>query len=91
MKKGYRNYLIVNGFKLVSDSGINSTVDDYVNRIERICNRENMDWQTLANNIEEVLAEYETVEEKIAYAKTSNEAPLNALRHFNRFTKEEVK
>ena len=87
MKKEFEKYLIAQGYKLRTPSGNPSTVYDYQNRIDRICEWEGYDWHTLATNISKVVAMYDIGGEKEAIGNLSHRAVINALKQFQNFSK----
>ncbi|UZQ52389.1 hypothetical protein [Clostridium kluyveri] len=51
MKKQFEEYLINKGYKQTTPSGQPSTVYDYMKRIDRVCDWENMNWEQLADSV----------------------------------------
>ena len=86
MKKQFEKYLIDKGYKQLTPSGNPSTVYDYIKRIDKICEIENINWQQLADNIQTVLEEYDIGGIKEELGKKSHNAVINALRRFSEFT-----
>ncbi|HZJ99217.1 MAG TPA: hypothetical protein VFC79_04395 [Tissierellaceae bacterium] len=83
MKEVFRKYLIKNGYKEWTPSGNPSTVYDYINRIDKICEWENISWEQLANDVQVYLEQYEPDGIKADLGRTSHSAVVNALRRFS--------
>ncbi len=87
MKKAFEEFLISEGYKKFTSSGKPSTVYDYVKRIDKVCEWENLNWQGLANNIKSVLPEYTENGTKAELGAKSHNAAKCALICFERFVK----
>lgn len=85
MKKQFEEYLINNGYKQTTPSGNPSTVYDYIKRIDKICEWEDITWQQLANNSQMYLMQYDIGGTKEDLGKKSHNAVINALRRFSEF------
>lgn len=85
MKKQFEEYLINKGYKQTTPSGQPSTVYDYIKRIDRVCEWENMNWEQLADSIQKILCQYDIGGEKENLGKISHNAVINALRRFSDF------
>jgi len=85
MKKYFEDYLISKGYKQTTPSGHPSTVYDYVKRIHKICEWENMTWGQLADNIQDVLSQYNMGGLKEELGNKSHKAVINALKRFSEF------
>ena len=83
MLKKFENWLIQNNYKI-------NTAKDYEGRIERLCKKENMSLDTLIQNIENILPQYETGD-KYDYGNRSHTSVKQALRRFNKFLLQEVR
>jgi len=88
MQERFRNYLINRGFSIMTPTGRESTVDDYVRRIQRICDRERVSWEGLVENISVILPMYDVGGSKEELGLKSHSAYINALRRFQEFLKE---
>lgn len=77
--------MIENGYKEWTPSGNPSTVYDYVKRIDKICEGENISWPQLAKDISKYLELYEIGGIKGELGKKSHNAVINALRRFSEF------
>lgn len=85
MKKQFEEYLISKGYKQTTPSGNPSTVYDYIKRVDKICQWEDVSWQQLANDIDEILPQYDIGGKKEDLGKKSHNAVINALRRFSEF------
>lgn len=85
MKKQFEEYLISKGYKQTTLNGHPSTVYDYIKRIDKICEWENMSWGQLADNVQYILSHYDVGGKKENIGKTSHNAVINALRRFAEF------
>lgn len=88
MEKQFYDYLVAHGKKEYTASGRKSTVYSYYNRINKICERESMTWEQLAENIEAILLKYDVGCAEEAYGMSSSKTPINALRSFADFVSE---
>ena len=88
MEKQFYDYLVAHGKKEYTTSGRKSTVYSYCNRIDKICERESMTWEQLADSIETVLPKYDVGGAEEAYGMSSSKTPINALRSFADFLSE---
>ncbi len=85
MREKFREYLISQGYKIITPKGKPSTVGDYINRVDNVCKYEGMTYETLAYNIGHILSEYEVGGKKEALGRKSHNAVINALRRFREF------
>lgn len=85
MKKQFEEYLINKGYKQTTPSGQPSTVYDYIKRIDRVCEWENITLEQLSDSIQEILYQYDIGGEKENLGKISHNAVINALRRFSDF------
>jgi hypothetical protein len=88
LEKQFYDYLVAHGKKEYTASGRKSTVYSYCNRIDKICERESMTWEQLAENIETVLPKYDVGGSEEAYGMSSSKTPGNALRSLAGFVNE---
>ncbi len=85
----FQNYLIENKYSEFTPSGNPSTVYDYSkSRLPKICNRENITLQELANNISKYVKKYDIGGEDSDFGAKSNRAYINALKCFQKFLTE---
>lgn len=90
IKEKFEKYLIDEGYKQITPSGNPSTVYDYVKRINKICEWENITWQELVDNIQIILPKYDTGGEKEDLGKRSHSAVINALKRFSEFVSDNL-
>ena len=85
MLEKFQAYLVSKGYKEFSANGSPSTVIDYSWRLEKICLREGMTEQQLADNITNILKQYDKSGEKWSVGRLSHESYINALKQFRKF------
>ena len=78
----YEKYLIENGYRVESDSGNPSTVYSYGNAVDKVVENEGLTWNSLANDIDNIVPKYDVggVYEDIGLK--SNKTVINALKRF---------
>ena len=78
----YEKYLIENGYRVESDSGNPSTVYSYGNAVDKVVENEGLTWNSLANDINNIIPKYDAggVYEDIGLK--SNKTVINALKRF---------
>ena len=74
----FANYLESQKFKVSSNL-------EYCWRIQKICEKENMTIDNLAENITTILKQYDKAGEKWCIGRRSHESYINALRNFRKF------
>jgi hypothetical protein len=82
MREDFERFLIVNGYKTQTPSGNPSTVYDYIKRIDKVCEWENLTWNSLSNQIAAIVRTYDAGGAKEDLGKTSHNAVINALKRF---------
>ena len=82
MKEKFKAYLISQGYSEITPSGKPSTVYDYVKRIDRVCEWEQLDWEMLKGKIDSIVPQYDCGGAKEQLGKISHSAVINALRRF---------
>lgn len=85
MLEQFQAYLVQKGYKEFSANGSPSTVIDYAWRINKICKKEGITEQQLADHINEYLKQYSMNGEKWDISKRSHQSYWNALRNFRKF------
>lgn len=85
MRENFRKYLIAQGYKVYTPKGLPSTVWEYIKSIDRVCEWENMSWEDVKNNIEDLEDEYSPYGAKAAKGALSHCTVINALRRFKEF------
>lgn len=88
MRDAFYQFLVGKGYKEFAPSGRKSTVYSYCNRIDLVCNIENMSWYELSVNIKSVIPKYDIggIHEKIGLK--SNSTAIYALQAFEEFCQE---
>ena len=81
MQKQFEQYLLEKNYKP-------TTSIDYPARLERLCSKEKISFEHLAQHLAEILPQYETNGKKHSYGKRSHSSVLNALRRFAEFLNE---
>lgn len=85
MLNKFQTYLVQKGYKEFSANGNPSSAIDYRWRLEKICLREGMTEQQLADNITNILKQYDKTGEKWSVGRRSHESYINALKQFRKF------
>lgn len=85
MLENFKKYLIDQGYSELTPSGNPSTVYDYMKRVERICERENITIKDLGDNIRFYVEKYGPYGKEADFGKRSHSAFINALRRFEDF------
>ena len=85
MKTKFEEYLIGQGYRLITPSGKPSTVYDYLKRIDKVCVWEGCTWKELSENIDSIVEMYDTGGEKSDLGNISHRAVINALKQFEKF------
>ncbi len=87
MLENFKKYLIQKGYSEYTPSGNPSTAYDYVKRINKICERERISINQLADNIHNYVKKYDTGGSEEDFGKKSHSAFINALKRFEEFNK----
>lgn len=82
MIDGFYDYLVSKGYTEYTKSGRKSTVYSYCNRIEKICERENVSIQTLGDKIDYYITRYDIGGVEEEYGLTASKTPINALKAY---------
>ena len=85
MLNQFQAYLVSKGYKEFSANGSPSTAIDYAWRINKICEKEGITEQHLADHINEIVNQYSINGEKWHISKRSHQSYWNALRNFRKF------
>ena len=85
MLNKFQAYLVSKGYKEFSANHNPSSAIDYRWRLEKICLREGMTEEQLAENITTVLKQYDKSGEKWCVGRRSHESYINALKQFRKF------
>lgn len=89
MKKQFKQYLIERGYSQYTPSGKPSTVYDYIKRIDKVCEWENVCWCKLKSNIHCILPKYDIGGAYENLGNISHKAVINALRRFYEFAQQD--
>ena len=81
MQKQFEQYLQSKNYKP-------TTSIDYPARLERLCRKEKISYEYLAQNLNEIMPQYEKTGKKSSYGKRSHSSVINALRRFAEFLSE---
>ncbi len=65
-----------------------TTAVDYPDRLRRLCAREKISYEYLAEHLSEIIPQYDKIGRKSSYAKTSHYSVWNALCRFKEFLAE---
>lgn len=85
MLENFKSFLIQQGYSEFTPSGNPSTVYDYMKRVRRICERENITVKGMAENIDFFIDKYGPTGNQSEFGKKSHNAYINALRRFGEF------
>jgi hypothetical protein len=85
MLEKFKLYLVKQGYSEFTPSGNPSTAYDYTKRVNKICLREAISIEYLADNISIYIDKYGPMGNESAFGKKSNNAFINALRRFKEF------
>mgnify|MGYP002291712535 CR=1 FL=1 len=78
MQKQFEEYLLAKNYRP-------TTSIDYPARLERLCRKEKISYEHLAQHIYEIMPQYENTGKKSSYGKRSHSSVINALRRFAEF------
>lgn len=81
MQKQFEQYLQSKNYR-------HTTSIDYPARIERLCRKEKISYEHLAQHLAEIMPQYELTGNKSSYGKRSHSSVINALRRFAEFLSE---
>ena len=86
LKTEYKNWLIRQGYKELTPSGLPSTVGQYISSIEKIIVREGKEsWAHLSLNLDRLLKDYDTGGVNEKFGAKAHRTPINALYRFQEF------
>ena len=85
LESDFEEYLIRAGYKLVSDSGHDSTVPAYVKAVRSVLEEEGLTWDELRQSIFDIISLYDVGGPKESFGCTSTSTPINALKRFGEF------
>lgn len=78
MQKQFEEYLLAKNYRP-------TTSTDYPARLERLCRKEKISYEHLAQHIYEIMPQYENTGKKSSYGKRSRSSVINALHRFAEF------
>ena len=78
MQKQFEQYLLNKNYRP-------TTCVDYPARLERLCRKEKISYEHLAQHLAEIMPQYEKSGKKSFYGKRSHSSVINALRRFAEF------
>ena len=81
MQKQFEQYLQSKNYRP-------TTSIDYPARLERLCRKEKISYEHLAQHLPEIMPQYEKTGKKASYGKRSHSSVINALRRFAEFLSE---
>ena len=81
MQKQFEEYLQSKNYRP-------TTSIDYPARLERLCRKEKIYYEHLAQHLPEIMPQYERTGNKSSYGKRSHFSVINALRRFSEFLNE---
>lgn len=81
MQKQFEEYLQSKNYRP-------TTSIDYPARLERLCRKEKISYELLAQHLAEIMPEYEKTGKKSSYGKRSHSSVINALRRYAEFLSE---
>lgn len=85
MLEKFKRFLILNGYSKFTPLGHPSTVYDYTKRIGKICKRESISINQLADNISVYVEKYGPLGSEAEFGKKSHNAYICALKRFQEF------
>lgn len=90
MKELFKDYLTKQGYSVTTPTGNPSTVYGYAKRIDKVCKWGNFTWMGLAENIGEIVEQYDVGGGKEDLGLKSKSAVSNALKRFQEFLAAQV-
>lgn len=85
VKKEYETYLIDNGYAEFTPKGAESTVSQYVKRVNDVLEREHLTWSSLENHISNLLSLYGKGGAKEDFGNIQHQTVIYALKAFDKF------
>jgi len=85
MLENFKAYLIEQGYSTITPSGNPSTVYDYMRRVEKIRERENITLKELSENISFYVEKYGPTGKESEFGKRSHNSFINGLKRFEDF------
>ena len=78
MQKQFEQYLLAKNYSPL-------TSIDYPSRLDRLCRKEKISYEHLAQHLAEIMPQFERTGKKASYGKRSHSSVINALRRFAEF------
>ena len=78
MQKQFEEYLLAKNYRPTA-------CVDYPARLERLCRKEKISYEHLAQHLNEIMPQCEKTGKKSSYGKRSHSSVINALRRFAEF------
>lgn len=78
MKEQFKDYLVEKGFKA-------NTVEDYVNRIVRVCRKEHLSFASMGERIDNIFKQYDNGGIKKVQGDLSHTSVRQAIKHYRSF------
>lgn len=87
LKDSFETYLISKGYRETTPSGNPSTVPQYVNSVEKVCDREGCSWEKLSSMITIIVTKYDVGGFEEEFGMKSHRTIINALKAYESFLK----
>ena len=78
MQKQFEEYLLAKNYSPL-------TSIDYSARLERLCRKEQISYEHLAQHLAEIMPQYDKNGKKSSYGRRSHSTVINALKRFSEF------
>ena len=85
IQEQYEMYLEAAGYPVVGISGNVSTVPQYSRAVEKVVEREGLNWNQLKNDIDNIVKKYDKNGSEEDYGNRGNKTVINALKRFGEF------
>ena len=90
MRKEFENLLLEHGYSMRTPSGRKSTIYSYCRGIDIVATNECLTWEALADQINDILPQYDSGGIKQYIGDESNKTIINALKQFSKFLIEKI-
>lgn len=85
MRKQFEKFLIFKGYKMTTPARHPSTIPQYINSVDLVCKIEHCSWLQLAENIDDIIKQYDVGGIKQDIGAKSHRTVINALKRFKKF------
>ena len=85
MLENFKEYLINDARNKLGKKLKESTINDYLYRVVRICREEDISLELLANNIDSYVELYGPYGKKSYFGKGSHRSYISSLKHFQKY------